>query len=723
MNFGSNAMHIKKINIENFRLLKNFNIDLEDELSLVIGKNNTGKTSLLSVLDKFLNQSDKNRFSIDDFNLDFRNELKDLIEAGIGDEDTYTSKGVRLKIYIEYAETDDLTNISKFMMDLDPGNNTVVLGFEYIITFAEITRLRNNYLEFLTKNLETKVDGKVKDLLYFLNQNHDEYFSFHRKSIKFDMATGIADETISLDLDKEKISLKELISFKYISARREVTNKEIDKTLSSQTSKIYKKTESSDTQQAAIEQFKDQLYSTDSVLSGIYTDMFSNVVEKVNKFGGIKKDDSIIKIVSTLQHRELLDGNTTVMYDQNGHDLPEHYNGLGYMNLISMIFEVEILMKEFKKSKYERPADVNLLFIEEPEAHTHPQMQYVFIKNIKALLKDGLKREDGLEISLQYIISTHSSHIVSESHFNDIKYLKKGKDHSVISKNLQALEKEYTENGEDQNYRFLKQYLTLNRSELFFADKAVLVEGDTERILIPAMMKKLDQACPENPLLSQNISIVEVGAHSQIFEKFIDFVGVKTLVVTDIDTYYEEVKLEADGKTPQTYKNGNEKIELHKCSANDPKAKHTSNNSLLYFHSKNKIDGISYFIDLPLENKILCKNDAVWSPDADGLLFIAYQTPEMDYHARSFEDAFFHINKVFFTDEANFFNSLTDKWLNQYKDDEIDVFNFSENGVSSKPSLAIEILINSKTDANDNNYSNWTIPHYIKEGLEWLKKD
>jgi putative ATP-dependent endonuclease of OLD family len=61
-----------------------------------------------------------------------------------------------------------------------------------------------------------------------------------------------------------------------------------------------------------------------------------------------------------------------------------------------------------------------------------------------------------------------------------------------------------------KNYKFLKQYLTLHRAELFFADKAIFVEGDTERILLPAMMKKIDQEKPDNPLLSQNISIIEV---------------------------------------------------------------------------------------------------------------------------------------------------------------------------------------------------------------------
>jgi predicted ATP-dependent endonuclease of OLD family len=90
--------------------------------------------------------------------------------------------------------------------------------------------------------------------------------------------------------------------------------------------------------------------------------------------------------------------------------------------------------------------------------------------------------------------------------------------------------------------------LTISRAEIFFADKAILIEGDTERILIPTFMRKIDieekaRLEAENakddflPLLSQNISIVEVvGAYSQIFEKFIQFLGIKGIIITDIDS-------------------------------------------------------------------------------------------------------------------------------------------------------------------------------------------
>lgn len=75
------TMKIYKIQIENFRLLKNFSIDIEDELSLIIGKNNSGKTSILSALDKFLNRSESNKFHFDDFNIDFKEELSGLINS------------------------------------------------------------------------------------------------------------------------------------------------------------------------------------------------------------------------------------------------------------------------------------------------------------------------------------------------------------------------------------------------------------------------------------------------------------------------------------------------------------------------------------------------------------------------------------------------------------------------------------------------------------------
>ena len=746
-------MKIKSIHIKNYRLLKDFKLDLEDELSLVLGKNNTGKTSILSVLDKFINSnSDKNKFTSDDFNLVFKNELKELIENRIEkNEDEFKeigkNNGIKLRIVIEYYENDDLSNISNVMMNLDPSNNFVVLGFDFVINYDRYIKFRKDYLEFRIKEKSKFEKGKIesiedteeikstyteRDFNYFFKQNFTEYFKLFKSPLEWDNVSNCIIESTVVGND----NFKEIINFKSIKAKRDVNNSETDKALSRQTSKIYQKEETSDEQKEKIEKFTDELSSTDNTLTEIYADIFKGVIEDIKSFGGLKKDETQIQIISTLQQRELLEGNTTVMYTHENNDkLPEHHNGLGYMNLISLIFEIKIQVEEFKKGILERPSDINLLFIEEPEAHTHPQMQYVFIKNIKDLLKDGIKKklknDEGSEIiiqrELQYIVSTHSSHIVAESKFDDIKYLKKVNKNQVISKNLKDLEKEYLENGEEQNYRFLKQYLTLNRAELFFTDKAIFIEGDTERILLPAMMKKIDNEYPENKLLSQNISVVEVGAHSKIFEKFIDFIGMKALIITDIDSYYLEPELKDDGVTQKTYKKGSLKWLTKPCPANDQNANKTSNNSLLFFHRKS-LEDLKYFIELKQDWKILRKNrQKKWNPNRKGNLLIVFQTVELDsqnrsYHARSFEDAFFHINHDFITNEGNSFQSLTDKWLKKFKKNN-DPFELADNGVGSKPSLAIEILMNSKTDDNDNEFSNWQIPAYIKEGLLWLKED
>ena len=397
-----------------------------------------------------------------------------------------------------------------------------------------------------------------------------------------------------------------------------------------------------------------------------------------------------------------------------------------------MSIEIQLcdFRKEFKKD--ESPADINLLFIEEPEAHTHPQMQYIFIKNIKDLLKDGRKiKNTSKEINLQTFMTTHSSHIVSECDFDDIKYLiKDDKNHNIISKNLKDLETLYQkEKGQDNNhFKFLKQYLTLNRSEVFFADKIILIEGDTERILLPAMIKKIDQENENGtPLSSQNISIIEVGNYAEIYAAFIEFLGIKTLIITDIDT----VKCNEDGK-------------LEACRVVE--GSQTSNPALKYYlknilpTEQDKIK--EKLIELDVSKKTLHGRrgeDGVlsWCQCSEGNLLIVYQTEESNsednkYIARSFEDAFFHINRTFFTNVSG--NNKTEKIATCKKmfqglkkpsylfDASKDSYYLADNCVNKKPSLAMDILLNSESKAGKDFY-NWNIPHYIKEGLEWLQKN
>jgi len=727
-------MKLKKIKVRNFRLLKDFEMDLEDILSLVIGKNNTGKTSLVSVLQRFLGEKPKD-FSCDDFNIDFQKDLRAVIEDG--ELLVLDPLGISLKLFIEYKDTDDLSNISQLLIDLDPDNKIIVLAFEYILTLEKSALLHSDFVTYKAERasklekkfsqavaeddtkkaeLEAAKKQKMKTVFFdFFKTGIHKYFELHRKIIWYDKTRELEDDTQFTDITTENIKLERILNFKVISARRDVSNKDSDKTLSGLSSQYYEKRENL-VEADAVKRFKDAITDTDDELDQIYSMLFEKVLATIDKFGGARKGDSVIKIISTLQQRNLLRGNTTVMYDHHEeHSLPESYNGLGYMNLIGMIFEIEVMLTDFRREQYpdEEPAVINLLFIEEPEAHTHPQMQYVFIKNIKSILHNAAMGKDGggKSFNLQSVITTHSSHIAAESRFNDIKYFYRKADNDVIAKNLSDLEKQYKGDGEKENFKFLKQYLTLNRAELFFADKAIFIEGDTERILLPAMMKKMDQEDVENPLLSQNISICEVGNYSHIFERFIDFIGVKSLIITDLDA----------GKT--IVDAGKNKTVA--CAPDDAQVSVTMNSSLSFFHGKSDI---SYFLGLTIATKLLLKDitvdPAIWKSDPEGHLAIVHQMKEInaagDFNfARSFEDAFFHLNRQFIIDNKGTFKSL--KHIQYFEDSAKTSYDLAQDCINKKPSFAIEVLLNSKPDDDGKEYANWQTPEYIREGLVWLK--
>lgn len=669
-------MKISKVKIENFRLLKGLSIDIEDKLTLVLGKNNCGKTSMLLVLDKFLNGKS---FSYDDFNLEFRASLEQHILAGwtAGDKELL---GISLKIFITYDKDDDLSAVGNtVLMDLNPENNTIVLRFDYSLSKAKFETLQRDY----------QAQSKLT-FAQFFEVNYWRYFSLTKRSVLFAVETSKENDEVFTEI-KEKSIIDAIIKFKKIDARRLVSNENSDKNLSAQSAKIFTALEQGEGSDAVTE-LNETLVATDGEFDKVYAKIFSEVINDVKTFGGIKLDESNIKIISSLQNKDLLANNTKVVYHANSEQfLPENHNGLGYLNLINMIFELRILINEFKGDPKKRPADINLLFIEEPEAHTHPQMQRIFIRNIKKIIGAGIKRDDVVVRDLQTIISTHSSHIVADSDFDDIKYLKK-EGGQIVSKNLRDLESEYDSHPE--YFKFLKQYLTLNRSELFFADKAIFIEGDTERILLPAMMRKLDVEATDSdsllPLQSQNISIVEVGAYAHKFKAFIEFVGLKSLVITDIDSVDNNSKA---------------------CPV--ATGTKTSNSALKSFFPEHA-DTLDYFKNLNDDGKCI-----------DGVLRFAYQTEEEAYHARSFEDAFFHINTDFIKDkshpggefEKTAFLNVGQEALKEFYSNQCDAYCIALT-VKSKPSFAMEILLNS-----DEDFSNWHIPAYIKEGLTWLQAD
>ncbi|HDR1613552.1 TPA: AAA family ATPase, partial [Pasteurella multocida] len=129
---------------------------------------------------------------------------------------------------------------------------------------------------------------------------------------------------------------------------------------------------------------------------------------------------------------------------------------------------------------------IHLIFIEEPEAHLHPQMQEIFIKQISEAIKK--LAENQVDWSPQCIISTHSSHISNATSFEHIRYFLQ--DDKNRKTKIKDLRKDFSDT--QTNKDFIHKYMTLTKSDLFFADKAILIEGMAERLMLPIMIEKLD---------------------------------------------------------------------------------------------------------------------------------------------------------------------------------------------------------------------------------------
>lgn len=585
-------MVLKEIAVENFRLLKDFKLELKDELSLIIGKNNCGKTSVLVILDKMLNSSE---ITWEDVSLERQKELYDEINEFNGDvqEGDKFIEAIKLQLYIEYSDIDSYENIQNFIMDLDPENNIILLEFISLINIKSILELKNIIKERELKDFST--------FSRYMSKNFTKYFKIKKYSRGYDKKNKKIISDMIEEIDSKDI--QKVIKVVGIRADRAVSNDERNHALSTLTSRYYEtyRKNIKDESNLIFQELEIELEKADKALYKIYNGektnnengsegIFKGIIDVVKTYGG--SDNKInISIESSISEKNLLTDNTILYYKHGDGDtssLPETYNGLGYLNLIGILFEIETKLQEL----YEQPADINILYIEEPEAHTHPQLQYIFVRNIKNHInshRDKLNKEKNKY--LQIIITSHSSHIVSECDFSDIIYLKRIDD-NILAKNFSSLKEKYG-GDEKKEFKFIKQYLTLNRSELFFADKVICIEGDTERILMPAMMYKVDKMQSSKnestiPLLSQNISIIEVGAYSHVFIPLFIFLGIKVLIITDIDS----AKKNKNGKYKKSHPDN---------------ATHTSNASIREFFKESELDnGNNQFKEL-IEKKMKIK--------------------------------------------------------------------------------------------------------------------
>ncbi|MBB5633639.1 putative ATP-dependent endonuclease of OLD family [Cryobacterium mesophilum] len=660
-------MKISVATIHGFRLLKDAVVHLDPDVTIVVGRNNSGKTSLVEAFYKFVG-TDSNTFTLDDFNLELLLKLRiagelwlesqskrnagDAAEADrLEGEAIDAIPAIRLDVEFEYDEVDSLAPLADLIMDLDPERHDALVSCRF-----QAARPLEMLRAFAIVNADSGLD-----LVEFLRRRLGSHFEIAYVALDKNDFSNVRE------VSRAQVRDAAFCNFVYAQNLFDDTSLDNGHGLSRGFESYYRAISDTD---GTVESLELALADVARQLDGEYLTLFEGVFRDLREFG-VNRMPSLqdLKVVSEFRAADLLNGSTKVMY-AHGADasLPEAHNGLGYSKLIFIILQFIAFFEAYNKRQ--PVPGVQLLFVEEPEAHLHPQMQSVFIKNIR----EYLSSKPGWNVQL--VVTTHSSHIVAESGFTCIRYFD-ASDDTLQVRDLSAFRSKLKATDEE-TLKFLEQYMVLHRCDMFFADKVVLIEGAAERLVLPAMIM-----ASASDLAHQYVSVIEVGgAYAVKFRPLLEFINVQTLVITDIDS------VAAEGNHP--------KVPVKTTGAI------TSNVTL-----KTWLPSRTTIADL-----LVASDDA----KLDRKARVAYQIAEIGRTecGRSFEEAFILANA-----EALATASQTLSTSRLFLDENGECFSAE---VIRERAYEIAKQIDSKSDfAFDAlKIPNWVTPRYISEGLEWL---
>jgi len=200
--------------------------------------------------------------------------------------------------------------------------------------------------------------------------------------------------------------------------------------------------------------------------------------------------------------------------------LSDGQQSLFYFALAAAVFDLERevvagTVEGFRDDTLRIPA-LTLFALEEPENHLSPYFLARIIRQVRSLTDAG---------GAQAIVTSHSPAVLSRVNPREVRYCRcdpKTRASSVKKIKLPA--------GTDEAAKFVRGAM-LAYPELYFARFVLLVEGDSERIVLPPLAEALDLLI--DPAF---VAIVPLGGrHVQHFWRLLTHLGIPHATLLDLD--------------------------------------------------------------------------------------------------------------------------------------------------------------------------------------------
>jgi predicted ATP-dependent endonuclease of OLD family len=557
------------VEVCNFRRLACTRLDLDEGTTVLVGANNSGKTSLLTVLRNFL--GDVSGFRPYDLSLSQWAKLRELSKTweDLAEDPTTDAKDVdqwekQLQALLACMPFADLwfdakegaySYVAPFITSLkwEGGAVGMRVRLEPVSNADDLRKLAWAYREARSpvKALPQEGHAWPADIIdYWLRHPADlRRIAAYRLDPQKGPLVVAADAPQSLPPGSSAVDLshvRKLIRVDFVAAQRGLGSEEDEARSESPSSRpgmfssqllkfarqhLNVSTSSPGQGEALVTAIAKAQADLDELIYKALKPAMEDV--EVLGYPGLH-DPQQFHFRTRIQTADLLAHSTAVQYriDKTAVDesLPEHSIGLGYQNLQSLSFMLVSFRAARLNPPQGAPAAVHLVVVEEPEAHLHVQVQRNFSSNALGLIRP--KEAIHANLRSQLLISTHSSHLAHGDSLTRLRYVKRLPGTAAGGKPSTEVVNLGDAFGNDVETRtFAERYFQVQHTDLLFADAAVFVEGTAERMLVPLFIER------DFPKLAKKyVSFVDIGgSHAHRLRPLIERLGIPTAVITDLD--------------------------------------------------------------------------------------------------------------------------------------------------------------------------------------------